>query len=275
MTREELKKTLASKGNLLAKEAISSINSGEPLSSLKKIVASGAADRHYYRDPLHPRSRYRVVHVLDTCFDSSFGPVSGPLKGSALSGGFTLGHISATPGRAPYFSYLLDAGFSPGTNGYRGELFSAIMKSCFYRDPSESCIAIELATILVAKGKVDIQNFAEQNYEWTGSESKLRTVLSLGARPSGKMIDCALNFCTCAQYQGDPSSGRADVIRILLDYGATPEKAIGRLGSSKEQMAFLTKHGLESRIPSIPPVLPPSSSQPANATAKISQSLQR
>ena len=251
MTREELKKVLTSKGNKLANEAILSIKSGEPLEVLEKIVEAGASDRYYYRDPLHPRSRYRVEHVLDSCFDSSFGVVKERtiLNGSAgAASEVVLGHLPSRPGRALHFAYLLDKGFSPGSNGYRGELFSSILKSCFYRDPSESAVAVELASILIARERVDIQKFAENNYEWTGSEEKLRRIMSIGATPTGAMLDCALSYCACAQGPGDPSSGRADVIRALLDAGASPSKKIGVAGSSRDQHAFLESHGLASRI---------------------------
>lgn len=251
MTREELKKVLASKPNKLAKEAIEAVRGGEPLETLKKIVEEGAADRHYFRDPLHPRSKYRVEHVLDSCFGSSFGVVSEKTStGSSctVKGEFALGHIPATGGKAEHFAYLLDKGFPPGSNGYRGELFQAILKSCFYREPGERAAAIELSKILTAKGKVDIQKFAENSYEWTGSRDKLQTVLQLGAKPTPAMLDCALRYCACAANPGDPESGRADVLRDLLDAGATPSKPLGSLGSSKDQISFLKKAGLSERI---------------------------
>lgn len=253
MTREELKKILASKPNRLAASAIEAIKARSPLETLKEIVESGAADRHYYRDPVHPRSKYRVEHVLDACFDSSFGVVSEKSTTSPsglVSKGFVLGHIPASSGTSAHFEYLLDRGFSPGTNGYRGDLFGAIMKGCFYRDPSESSVAKDLATILVRKGLVDIQKFAESNYEWTGSEDKLRKVMELGALPTPGMLDCALRYCACAQYQGDPKTGRADVIRILLDAGVLPSKPLGNSGSSKDQVSFLVAAGLHERIAS-------------------------
>lgn len=254
MTREELKKVLSSKENKLAKEAILSIKSAAPLDVLKKTVEAGASDRHYYRDPSHPRSRYRVEHVLDSCFESSFGVVKEKTisNGSgATSSEVTLGHLPAQPGHALHFAYLLDRGFAPGSNGYRGELFGSILRSCFYRDPSESAVAVELASILVSRGKVDIQKFAESSYEWTGSEDKLRRVMALGAIPTGGMLDCALSYCTCATNSGDPEAGRADVIRFLLDVGVSPSKQIGRLGTARDQLAFLEKHGLATRI--LPP----------------------
>lgn len=271
MTREELKGILASKPNKLAAAAIEAIKTRAPLEKLKEIIASGAADRHYYRDPSHPRSKYRVEHVLDACFDSSFGVVAEKTSqhpsGHRVEG-FVLGHIPATSGTAAYFEYLLDRGFSPGTNGYRGELFSAILKSCFYRHQSESAAAMELGGILVRRGLVDIQKFAENNYEWTGSEDKLRKVMELGARPTPGMLDCALRYCACAQYQGDPESGRADVIRTLLDAGVAPSKPLGRLGSSGDQVSFLKAAGLYERIvPQIPPLAAsPSAPSPSAAT---------
>lgn len=251
MTRDELRKTIASKPNKLAGKAIAAIKSGEPLEALAGIVDQGASDKHYYRDPLHPRSKYRVDHVLDSCFGQGFGVVKEGVRkgpgGSTVSEA-TLGHIPASGGRGAHFAYLLDKGFTPGSNGYRGSLFQAIIKCCFYRDPDEAAVATDLAKILVAKGKVDIQRFAETNYEWTGSLDKLDKLVSLGAKPSPGMLDCALQYCICAPSAGDPESGRADVIRSLLDSGAKPTKPIGRLGSAAEQLEFLSRHGLSGRI---------------------------
>lgn len=255
MTREELKEILASKPNKLAAAAIESIKSRAPLESLQEIVSAGAADRHFARDPLHPRSKYRVEHVLDACFGSSFGVVAekpAHSPSSPQARGVVLGHIPATSGTASYFEYLLERGFEPGTNGYRGELFSAIVKSCFYQDKAESSTAMELAGILVRRGLVDIQKFAENSYEWTGSEDKLRKVMELGALPTPGMLDCSLRYCACAPSLGDPKSGRADVIRTLLDAGLSPSKPIGSVGSSKDQVSFLESAGLYSKIDPAP-----------------------
>lgn len=259
MTREELKKVLASKENRLAGEAIEAIRSGSPLADLRDLVSAGASDRYVTRDALHPRSRYRVVHVLDTCFDSKFGAIretrttsaSGVQRNEVL-----LGHIPAAAGRAQHFAFLLDCGFSPGSNGYRGDLFPAILKSCFYRSQGEGEVAMELAKILVAKGKVDIQKFAENNYEWTGSPEKLTRVMELGARPSPAMLDCALRYCACAKGPDDPEGGRADVIRALLDTGVAPSRPLGNSGSSQDQRRFLESAGLAARIESSSPARP-------------------
>jgi hypothetical protein len=174
--------------------------------------------------------------------------------GGVKSGEFVFGHIPATGGRAEHFSYLLDKGFTPGTNGYRGELFTHIIKSCFYSDPQESAAAMELGKILVDRGKFDIQRFAENHYEWTGSEDKLRKALSLGAKPTPEMLDCALQYCACSSNTGDPKNGRADVIRILLDAGVSPSKPLGRLGSAKDQMDFLQRNGLAERLQTSTPL---------------------
>ncbi len=277
MTREELKKILSSKANSLASDAIKAIKTRSPLETLEQIVLAGASDRYYYRDPHHPRSKYRVEHVLDACFGSSFGVVSENTTQNAAGvrvEGFVLGHIPAATGTAPHFEYLLDKGFSPGSNGYRGELFSAITKSCFYTDPAESATAMELGGILVRKGRVDIQKFAENNYEWTGSEDKLRKVLQLGARPSPGMLDCALRYCACAQYQGDPKSGRSDVIRVLLDAGVAPSKPLGHIGSSRDQVSFLKSAGLYDRIATSSKLMPPSTTSAGLAPTLSPQSLE-
>jgi hypothetical protein len=265
VTSEELKKTLSSKENILAGRAIETLRTGAPLEDLQKIIEAGASDKHFYRDPLHPRSRYRVDYVLDECYRPSFGvtkknttvTASGVVQKTA-----TLGHHPAPSGYAQHFAYLLDRGFTPGSNGYRGDLFPAIMKACFYSDAGERSTAMELAKILVARGKVDVQKFAENSYEWTGSEEKLLRVIGLGAIPSPAMLDTALNYCLCAKNQDDPESGRADVIRVLLDSGVAPSKKLGNVGSSKDQREFLSTTGLLKRLENLEPhdhPLPPRS----------------
>jgi hypothetical protein len=263
MTREELKQVIASKPNQLAAKAIAAIRARSPMEELEKLVVAGASDKHYYMDPAHPRSRYRVEHVIDACFESSFGVVSETRTNSPSGSrveGFVLGHVPAASGTSAYFEYLVDRGFSPGSNGYRGELFSAILKGCFYRDTAESAVAMDLASILVRKGRVDIQKFAENSYEWTGSPEKLRRVMELGAKPKPEMLDCALRYCVCAQNQGDPPTGRADVLRTLLSTGLAPTKPLGRLGTAKEQVAFLEAAGLADKV------VPRSSPLPASHT---------
>jgi len=259
VTKEELKKILPSKPNKLAQKAIEVIKSDLPMTMLKQIVDAGSSDRYYYRDPLHPRSKYRVEHVLDACLESSFG-IIGQASSAKITGShppaMVLGHVSPSRDRSAQFEFLVDRGFQPGTNAYRGNLFTAVLRSCFCRDSVESSISIKLARILVDRAKVDIQAFAECSYEWTGSEEKLNRVLSLGARPSPKMLDCALQYCVCAQNQGDPSSGRADVIRKLLDAGIAPSKPLGRLGTAAAQLSFLEAHGLAERVLPPRPLLP-------------------
>lgn len=265
MNRTELTKQLNSKPNKLAAQAIALLRTKAPLESLQAVVEAGSSDRHYYRDPLHPRSKYRVDHVIDVCFESKFGVVK-EQQVSTPSGttfdNFSLGHIPATGGLTCHFEYLLEKGFSPGRNNYRGDLFPSIVKTCFYRDPAESAMAMEFSKILVARGEVDIQAFAENNYEWTSSEKKLQRVIELGAIPSSKMLDCALRYCSCAQNPGDPDTGRAEVIRTLMCSGLGLTPSSGDLRLSKDQQIFLKKNGIADLSP--PPT--PSLSAPFRLT---------
>jgi hypothetical protein len=244
MTREELKTTLASKANKLAGQAIEAIKKGESLEELQKLVEAGASDRYYYRDPAHPRSKFRVSHVLDACFDSKFGATeTGPTS-------ITLGHIQAQAGRAAHFAYLLDKDFSPGENGWRGPLMRAIINACFYRNESEEGAAMELAPIAIAKGKIDIQLFAENSYEWTGSLEKLERVLALGAKPTSKMMECALRYSVCAANSGDPVTGRADVIKKLAEAGCRPPSAEEKdaMRMSRDLWQWLETQSLETLL---------------------------
>jgi hypothetical protein len=231
MNSEELKEVLKSKANKLAIAAIDLIQSGGLLEDLAQLVAAGCADSYVERDPSHPRSRFLTHHVLDTCFDTHFDIV----KQTEGEGVFTtvLGEVHHSEGREPYFKLLLDAGFKPGTNGWRGRLFEGILNECFYPDhmtnASRRETAKRFARLLIDSGRFDLQHYANTDYHWTGSLDKLAIILAFGANPAGPgMIDRALSYIACAPNSGEAGRSRADVIHRLLELGAVPqEKSLG------------------------------------------------
>jgi hypothetical protein len=243
MTREELKTILASKENKLAKDLIEAIQTGKPLDTVKTLVAAGAADKHFQRDPSHPRSKYLVKHVLDTCFDCHFGiqeEKSEQVNGMEIHT-MAIGHIPAAPGREEYFEALLEAGFTPGSNGYRGELMHAIIQGVFYNNDQERETARKLAEVAIAHGKINIQHFAETSYAWTGSLEKLERVTALGAEPNDKMMEVAMRYARCACNPGDPPDGRAAVIAALAAKGCKSQKMF-------ELWTWIEEHNLDQTV---------------------------
>ncbi len=226
MTREELKDVLKSKGNKLAKAAVDLIESGGPLEELRKLVQQGCNHVYVERDPNHPRTRFINHHVLDACFDTHFGVVEQHESERVIT--TVLGEVHRSEGRQEYFKFLLDAGFSPGTNGYRGELFDGILFECFRSNDLSNVERREraktFARILIDSGRFDIQKFACKSYYWVGSLNKLDTILSFGANPAGSgMVDRALHYVACAPNSGESHASRADVIRRLIELGGTPQ----------------------------------------------------
>jgi hypothetical protein len=229
MNSQELKEVLKSKGNKLAIAALHLIESGGALEDLQKLVAEGCNHTYVERDSSHPRSRFRTRHVIDACFDTHFGVVK-QTQGEGVTT-TVLGEVHKSEGREAYFQFLLDAGFTPGRNGYRGELFDGILFECFKCDETSEVgrreRAITFARMLIASGRFDIQRFACKSYYWVGSLDKLDTILSFGANPEGPgMIDEALSFIACAANSGETDRSRVDVINRLLELGATPKEQI-------------------------------------------------
>lgn len=251
MTREELKDILKSKTNKLAGEAIQTIRTGGGLNKLQELVEAGAAQLYYERDPQHPRSRFLSHHVLDACFESSFGVVEE--KTEETEDGYkihsaTLGDVHKSDGRLEYFKFLLSKEFSPGENSYRGGLFSHIFSSCFYNNSSQKN-AREFTKALIAAGKLDIQSRAANSYAWIGHPSHLDFMLELGADPKGSaMIDCALNYAGCSPSGGHTKEDRIEVIKKLLTLGATPEKNLRKAISWQHIRENLEAAGLIEQI---------------------------
>lgn len=245
MTSKELTQALKSPAHKLAIKAVELIKSNGPLSELKSLIEQGCPDFYYERDSLHPRSRFYTNMILDVCFESGFGVVNQEKNESVHT--FVLGDYHHSEGREAYFSLLLDAGFRPGRNGWRGDLFPHILNSCFYYAEKEKEIADRdrakvFAKILIASGRYDIQKYVARRYEWLGFVENVDFLIGLGANPSGPdMINCALSYIGCDPSRGQTVSGRADVIRKLLSLGAVPDK--NPLQSYKDNFI---RHALES-----------------------------
>ncbi len=242
MTRDEFKEVLNSKGNKLAKAAIDLITSGGALEGLQTIVAEGCNHTYIERDPAHPRSKFRAHHVLDKCFDTHFGVVEQKESPGVIT--TVLGEVHHSEGREAYFKLLLDAGFTAGTNGYRGHLFDGILFECFKSDQTTAETrrerAKEFARILIASGRFDIQRFACSSYYWIGNLANLDTILAFGANPVGSgMVDVVLNYIACAENYSETHESRADVIRRLLDMGATPQKTLHRQHDTRYRIESL------------------------------------
>ena len=219
---KELTQIVKSNANKLAATAITLIKNGGPLSELQALVADGCPHVLIERSSSHPRSQYRIIHVLDACFESRLGVLSTQKTETATIS--KIGTVHASRGREIYFKFLLEAGFTPGDNNWRGPLFAHIVNSCFYADePANQQSALVFAKILIDAGKVAIQDYVRRSYQWTGSREKLNVALALGASPSGsEMIDCAISYVGCAVNSRDPKEGRVDVIKELLALGAAP-----------------------------------------------------
>jgi len=239
MTRDELKTTLKSPENKMAQEAITLIKTGGPIEKLKELVAQGCSDTFIERDPAHPRSRFLTHKVLDTCFESHFGVTQVRKEGNTEIA--SLGDVHASEGREGYFELLLSAGFTPGTNGWRGSLFQHILNSCFYTIDGDSRRdqAKKFAKILIASGQFNLQRYAENNYQWVGSLPKLETILELGAQPTPAMTDCALTYVNCSPNSGETTEDRHAVILRLLELGANPTKDLSKFPEILEKSQAL------------------------------------
>jgi len=226
MTKEELKTILSSKSNLMAKKAIEVIKAARDPQELKDLVAKGCPDKYYERDPHHPRSRYRIHHVLDTCFESNFGIIE--KKSDGKSATIKLGSVEHFEGRQEYFRILLKAGFQRGSNNLIGDLFEHILNCCFYkphndREKLRQEQAIEFAKILCQTKTININNYASRSYVWVSNPENLQILETLGADLSqSPLIDCALNYVGCSTNSGESPTGRIQVIQELLKRGAKP-----------------------------------------------------
>lgn len=227
LTKDEFRETLKGKPNKLAEKAIASIKAQEPLRNLKELVEAGCPFVFYQRDPRRPRSSYTIAHVLDACFESHLGVVQE--KEKTEENGVTMqtaviGGVHHSQGREEHFDYLLSLGFTPGTNSWRGGLFSHIMNCCFYQDdPERRESARKFAKILVKHGKIDPNFYAKNNYQWIGKMENLKFLIELGADPTrSEMIECALRYLACSTSQGETHQSRIEVIKALLAAGAVP-----------------------------------------------------
>jgi hypothetical protein len=219
MTPDEARKILKSASNVLAGKALDALKLGVPIAEFKQLVEKGASDIFYRRDPRHPRSRLIIMHVLDACFGAEFDVIA---RETTPSGGqsCTLGPTPVTLGKLEHFCFLLEKGFRPGSNGWRGELFQHIMASAFSND--NAAASLPFAKELVARGRVNIQRFAETKYYWLGSMERLRRIESLGATMNSRTLDLALAYFGCDQRCHGGDASYAETITWMLDAGIVP-----------------------------------------------------
>jgi hypothetical protein len=268
MTKEELRKILASKENKLAGKAIEHIKTDggdlppdEALAVLKNLVKEGASDVFYQRDPAHPRSKYKTSFVLDACFDCTFGVTKLPQENTE-EGNQTqtqtviLGPVytSLDKKKVLFFEYLISQKFKPGDTSYRGNLYQHILNSCFYysandQEKEKKELARQLAAVVVARGNYNINTYANNNYHWVSDLGSLDFILSLGANPQeNKMIDCAISYVACGPTFGERDGQRIHVIKKLLELGAKPKRSIDSMVSSQSILAKLQEEGLLEEI---------------------------
>jgi len=253
MTKEELKEKLASKENKLAiklADLLSSYASSdntenkphkrEILEEVKRILDLGCPQMFFKRDPVHPRSKYRIMHILDICFDaiSNIRNNNSPHKEDLIN----------------IFEFLVRSGFEEGTNTFRGNLSTHILNNCFYpitnekeRENQKTCIV--LAKILINNGKVNITTYAKGSYLWVNCPKKLQRILDLGANPKGEaLIDCAISYIACSPNFQELPTDRIQVVQNLLNLGAVAKRPIEQRVGDKEIKEKLLEHGLLAQI---------------------------
>jgi hypothetical protein len=250
MTKEELKTIITSKENKLAERAIEIIENGHDneLAELSTLIKGGCSDIFYQRDPLHPRSRYRMHYVLDSCFSSSFGILK-ENNNSAI-----LGFKNENINKSRFFRFLLENNFRSGSNNARGDLLQHIANCCFYpsktnEEKDRQKIARELCKIMVELGKFDIQRYAENSYQWVANPESLEFLLEMGVNPKGHgLIDCALNYYACSPTSQEDPKGRTTVLEKLIALGAKPKEKLEQKIGHKEIKEKLKKNNLLKTI---------------------------
>jgi hypothetical protein len=265
LTREELKIKLASKENKLAGKLIDIIRSEETSDKLLQIESLLSktdeqtirnAEVFFKRDPSHPRSRYMMEHVLDSCFETKMIIVN-PLDNQPIQPQeVTDGLSQPNQELVKVFKLLLRRGFSPGENSYRGSLTHHILNSCFYyanpnnpRELEKKKYALELAKILIGEGKFDVNRYAAHSYHWVNSVENLDTIIKLGANPKGNsMIDCALSYVACSPNSKEAPNDRTKVISKLLSLGAIAKQPLEDKISGRDIKIKLQEYGLLSQI---------------------------
>lgn len=224
-TREDLREVLKSKENRMAVRAIEIIRNQGPIEELQKLIDSGCPGMACERIPR--KQRYRVTSVLSACYESWFGVIrERPTGGGAVS--MELGIVHESAGREKYFELLLDhPQFTADNNEWRGDLFRHIYNCCFYQgrdDKEQRRQGLIFARILARKRPETLQHYVVNHYGWNGHPDNLKTVLDLGADPTGPgMIDCALNYLSCDP-QPYTTEDRIAVVLQLLELGARPER---------------------------------------------------
>lgn len=252
LTKQELKEILASKQNKLAGKLLELIksNTTDKLTKVTDLISLGCPDVYYKRDPSHPRSRYLIDYVLDSCFDNQ--EIIQPYPPTKMD----------TEEPPPYhemvniFKLLVTKKFKSGESTFRGNLNHHIMNSSLYyanpnspKEVSKKNYATELAKILIKNKRIDINFYAGHSYLWVNSLENLEKILSLGAQPSGhNLIDCALSYINCSPSSNENPNDRIKVISKLLTLGSTAKEPLEKKISGTSIKKKLEEHGLLEQI---------------------------
>jgi hypothetical protein len=263
LTRQELKDKLASKENKLAEKLLELIKSDE-LNSEEKLlkltnkapdIEKGALDHNqpcnspdiiYKRDPAHPRSKYRIVYILDSCFEHF-------VCKDNIKNTDTKKEIESL---TKIFTLLVQRGFRAGESAFRGNLNQHILNTVFYsinknnsKEVFQQKLCIELSKVLIKENRIDINLYAGNSYLWVNSPENLEKVLSLGAKAQGSnLIDCAINYIACSPRHNETPKDRIRVLNKLLRLGCIAEKAIEKRVSGEQIKEVLQEHGLLGQI---------------------------
>jgi hypothetical protein len=263
LTKQELKDKLASKENKLAEKLLKLIKSNE-LSTEEKLLKLSdqtpqiekkslnygqpfnSPDIIYKRDPSHPRSKYRIVYILDSCFEHF-------ICKDTIKNNDTEKEIKNL---TKIFELFVQRGFRSGESAFRGNLNQHILNTVFYsiseNDPKElfqQNLCIELSKILIKEKRIDIDLYAGNSYLWVNSIQKLEKILSLGAKARGSnLIDCAINYIACSPQQNETPKDRIRVLNKLLSLGSIAEKPLEKRVSGDQIKKVLQEHGLLGQI---------------------------
>lgn len=258
MTKEELKEKLSSKENKLAKKLIDLLNSQcddkikkvQEILNLAKLMSPNALNVFFFRDPHHPRSKYRIEHVLDYLL------LPTPIIMEA-SNCEEVSHQNHQNHQSPQskakededvkiFELLIESNFTT--------IYPHILNNCFYiaKTPAEKSkkqYNMKLAKILVKHKKVDINSYAMGSYLWSNCLENLSSLLELGANPKGhQLVDSAISYVACSnESQTDPKA-RLKVIDKLLSLGATAKRPLEERVSNNDITKELCQWGIVEQI---------------------------
>lgn len=258
LTKEELRNKLASKENKLAGKLIKLIssNDSDKLSKASKLLSLGCPDIFYKRDPSHPRSRYRVENVLDSCFSCFDTAPTFSQAGANLDGEFKTQEDTNHDGIAKIFRLLIQNGFKAGNSSFKGCHANHILNNIFYKtnpnktnEISKKNLSLRLGKILVEEKVIDINYYAGNSYLWVNSLENLENIIWLGAETQGNnLIDCAISYVSCADDFNQSPTPRVEVIKKLLQLKAIARKPLEMRIGVDGIKSKLREHGLLHQI---------------------------